>query len=213
MSEITLVASIYGLVAGIAIAGYLFLRRVVADGDFSVFRKTANVLVAPFHIMRVAAVFILVVVGVAFLLMSPYYVTYPVTTGYRYELVPVYGTLRYTDAVCSATGGYTAGSTAVVVGNACNFYERFTLGKALVNVQLLETPVRTYITQLFFRPDFVLVGLAFLIAGLILTAYFLAKANNLLYDETNKYKTYTIASELAVTASFLEKTKNFLHNQ
>jgi hypothetical protein len=193
MSEITLVASIYGLVAGIAIAGYLFLRRVVADGDFSVFRKTANILVAPFHIIRVATVFILVVVGVAFLLMSPYYVTYPVTTGYRYELVPVYGTLRYIDAVCSATGGYTAGSTAVVVGNACSFYERFTLGRALVNVQLLETPVRTYITQLFFRPDFVLAGLAFLIAGLILTAYFLAKANNLLYDLTNKRETYVTA--------------------
>jgi predicted transporter len=87
------------------------------------------------------------------------------------------------------------------------------LGKALVNAQLLETPVRTYITQLFFQPDFILVGLVFLIAGLILTAYFLTKANNLLYDETNKYKTYTIASGLAVTASFLEKTKDFLYNQ
>jgi hypothetical protein len=193
MSEIALVASIYGLVAIIAIAGYLFLRRVVADGDFSVFRKTASILVAPFHIIRVAAVFILVVVGVVFLLLSPYYVTHSITTGYRYELVPVYGTLRYIDAVCSATGGYTAGSTAVVVGNACNFYERFTLGKALVDVQLLETPVRTYITQLFFRPDFVLIGLVFLIAGLILTAYFLAKANNLLYDLTNRRETYVTA--------------------
>lgn len=193
MSEIALVASIYGLVAITAIAGYLFLRRVVADGDFSVFRKMARIVVAPFHIIRVSAAFIFVVVGVAFLLMAPYYTTYPVTTGYRYELVPVYNTLRYIDAVCSATGGYTAGSTAVVVGNACNFYERFTLGKALVNVQLLETPVRTYITQLFFRPDFVLIGLVFLIAGLILTAYFLAKANNLLYDLTNRRETYVTA--------------------
>jgi hypothetical protein len=192
MSEIALVASIYGLVAIIAIAGYLFLRRVVADGDFSVFRKTAKIVIAPFHIMRVSAA-IFVVVGVAFLLMAPYYTTYMVTTGYRYELVPVYGTLRYIDAVCSATGGYTAGSTAVVVGNACNFYERFTLGRALVDVQLLETPVRTYITQLFFRPDFVLIGLVFLIAGLILTAYFLAKANNLLYDLTNRRETYVTA--------------------
>jgi hypothetical protein len=152
------------------------------------------------------------VVGIAFLLLAPHYVTYSVTTGYQYELVPVYGTLRYIDAVCSATGGYTAGSS-IVIGNACNFYERFTLDKVLVGVQLLETPVKTYIIQLFFQPDFILIGLVFLVAGLILTAYFLAKANNELYDETNKYKTYAIASGLAMTAGFLEKTKDLLHNQ
>jgi hypothetical protein len=61
-----------------------------------------------------------VVAGIAFLLAAPYYVTFATVTGYRYTINPVYGTLRYIDSVCVATGGYVVGggdsSVVVAVG-------------------------------------------------------------------------------------------------
>jgi hypothetical protein len=64
-----------------------------------------------------------------------------------------------------------------VIANACNLYERLTLDRAVRAIEVLETPVVSYTTLLRFRPDYVLFGLVFIIAGTILTAYFLTKAN------------------------------------
>jgi hypothetical protein len=174
-------AAVFAIAILFALFGALLIRRV-SGGAMSAraaFLKPFKILVAPLHIARVAAVFILVVVGIAFLLAAPYYVTFSTVTGYRYTINPVYGTLRYLDSVCVATGGYVpgGGGSSIVVANACNLYERFTLDKAVRAIEVLETPVVTYTTLLRFRPDFVLFGLAFIIAGTILIAYFLAKAN------------------------------------
>jgi hypothetical protein len=164
-----------------AVIGAFFIRRI-SGGAMSAraaFLKPFKVLVAPLHIARVAAVFILVVVGIAFLLAAPYYLTISTVTGYRYSITPISGTLRYLDMVCRAEGGVVipGGGGGVAVSNACTFYERFTLDRAVRAIEVLETPVVSYTTLLRFRPDFVLFGLVFIIAGTILTAYFLAKAN------------------------------------
>jgi hypothetical protein len=174
-------AAVFAVAILFALFGALLIRRV-SGGAMSAraaFVKPFKILVAPLHIARVAAVFILVVVGIAFLLAAPYYTTISSVTGYRYVITPIYGTLRYLDSVCVATGGYVpgGGDSSVVVANACNLYERFTLDKAVRAIEYLETPVVSYTTLLRFRPDFVLLGLVFIIAGTILTAYFLAKAN------------------------------------
>ena len=162
-----------------AVFGAFFIRRI-SGGAMSAraaFVKPFRILVAPFYIARVGAVFVLVVAGIAFLLAAPYYVTLATVTGYRYTINPVYGTLRYLDMVCRAEGGVVLPGGSVAVSNACTFYERFTLDRAVRAIEVLETPVVSYITELRFRPDYVLFGLVFIIAGTILTAYFLTKAN------------------------------------
>jgi hypothetical protein len=174
-------AAVFAIAILFALFGALFIRRV-SGGAMSAraaFLKPFKILVAPLHIARVAAVFILVVVGIAFLLAAPYYLTISTVTGYRYTITPIYGTLRYLDSVCVATGGYVpgGGDSSVVVSNACSFYERLTLDRAVRAIEVMETPVVSYTTVLHFRPDFVLFGLAFIIAGTILTAYFLTKIN------------------------------------
>jgi hypothetical protein len=173
--------AVFAIALLFAVFGAFFIRRI-SGGAMSAraaFVKPFRILVAPFYVARVGAVFVLVVAGIAFLLAAPYYVTFATVTGYRYTINPVYGTLRYLDSVCVATGGYVpgGGDTSVVIANACNLYERLTLDKAVRAIEVLETPVVSYTTQLRFRPDFVLFGLAFIIAGTILTAYFLTKIN------------------------------------
>jgi hypothetical protein len=174
-------AAVFAIAILFALFGALFIRRV-SGGAMSAraaFLKPFKILVAPLHIARVAAVFILVVVGIAFLLAAPYYLTISTVTGYRYTITPISGTLRYLDMVCRAEGGVVipGGGGGVAVSNACTFYERFTLDRAVRAIEVLETPVVSYTTQLRFRPDFVLFGLAFIIAGTVLTAYFLSKIN------------------------------------
>jgi hypothetical protein len=173
--------AVFAIAVLFAVFGAFFIRRI-SGGAMSAraaFLKPFKILVAPLHIARVAAVFILVVVGIAFLLAAPYYITISTVTGYRYVITPIYGTLRYLDSVCVATGGYVpgGGDSSVVVANACSLYEHFTLDKAVRAIEVLETPVVSYTTLLRFRSDFVLFGLAFIIAGTILTAYFLSKIN------------------------------------
>jgi hypothetical protein len=173
--------AVFAIAILFAVIGAFFIKRI-SGGAMSAraaFLKPFKVLFAPLHIARVGAVFILVVAGIAFLLAAPYYVTFSTVTGYRYTINPVYGTLRYLDSVCVATGGYVpgGGDSSVVVANACNLYERLTLDKAVRAIEVLETPVVSYTTLLRFRPDYVLFGLVFIIAGTILTAYFLTKAN------------------------------------
>jgi hypothetical protein len=174
-------AAVFAIAILFALFGALLIRRI-SGGAMSAraaFVKPFRILVAPFYIARVGAVFVLVVAGIAFLLAAPYYVTYPTVTGYRYNINPVYGTLRYIDSVCVATGGYVVGGgdSSVVVANLCNLYERFTLDSAVTGLNIIETPVVSYTTELRFRPDYALYGLAFIIAGTILTAYFLTKIN------------------------------------
>jgi len=173
--------AVFAIAILFAVIGAFFIRRI-SGGAMSAraaFVKPFKILVAPFYIARVGAVFVLVVAGIAFLLAAPYYVTFATVTGYRYTITPISGTLRYLDMVCRAEGGVVipGGGGGVAVSNACSFYERFTLDRAVRAIEVLETPVVSYTTLLHFRSDFVLFGLVFIIVGTILTAYFLTKAN------------------------------------
>jgi hypothetical protein len=181
---VELVAGIFGVAALFAIAGAIFVNRISggAVSTKSLIVKPFKILLAPLYMLKVFAVFVFVAIGVAFLLMAPFYITYPQTTGYRYTLELQKSPLRYLDMVCKPTGGYVKGSgegAAVGVGYDCVFHERFTLDRAVIHADLYEYPVTTYYTVLLFRPDYVLLGIAFTIIGCILTAYFLARSNTL----------------------------------
>jgi hypothetical protein len=167
-----LVAGIFGVAALFAVAGALFINRV-SGGAVSVRSlvvKPFAILLAPLYMLRVLAVFVFIAIGVAFLLMAPFYITYSQTTGYRYVLESQKSPLRYIDQSCSQ------GTFGELL---CSFVERLTLDRAVINAELHEYPIRTYYTVLLFRPDYVLFGLVFTVIGCILTAYFLARSNTL----------------------------------
>jgi hypothetical protein len=178
--------AVYGFVAAFLVAGYLFLRRVT-DGDFSVFRKTGRVVSAPFHIPKVAISFIPIAIGVALLILSPYYHTTYATTGYRYSLNIDSSPLQYVDNVCIPTA--LAGPS---IGFQCRQFERFTNDPAVTSVSLVETPVQTPITILLFRQEYVASGFYLILLGLILTAYFLTRANNEFYIPSRREE-YVVA--------------------
>jgi len=181
---VELVAGIFGIAALFAIAGAIFINRI-SGGAVSIKSlavKPFKILLSPLYMLKVFAVFVFVAIGIAFLLMAPFYITYPQITGYRYTLELQKSPLRYLDMTCKPTGGYTLGSgsgAAVGVGYDCVFHERYTLDRAVVHANLYEYPVTTYYTVLLFRPDYVLLGLVFTIVGCILAAYFLAHSNTL----------------------------------
>jgi hypothetical protein len=163
--------AIFAIAILFAVIGAFFIKRI-SGGAMSAraaFVKPFKILVAPFYVARVGAVFVLVVAGIAFLLAAPYYVTFPTVTGYRYDVLLTFSPLRYIDQSCS--------QDSQTLAVACRFVERLTIDRAVTKLELIESPVRTYVTQLHFRTDFILFGLAFIIAGTILTAYFLSKIN------------------------------------
>jgi hypothetical protein len=170
--SVELVVGIFGIAALFTIVGAIFVNRISggAVSTKSLIVKPFKILLAPLYMLKVFAVFIFVAIGVAFLLMAPFYITYPQITGYRYSLELQKAPLRYLDMVCKPTGG---------IGYDCVFRERYTLDRAVVHANLYEYPVTTYHTVLLFRPDYVLLSLVFTIVGCILTAYFLARSNTL----------------------------------
>jgi hypothetical protein len=180
--SLELVLAVYGIAILFTVAGALFINRISgrAIPIKSLAAKPFKILFSPLYIPKVTVAFIFVAIGIAFILLAPFYVTYSQTTGYRYVLELQKSPLRYLDVVCKPTGGYVKGSgegAAVGVGYDCVFHERFTLDRAVVHANLYEYPITTYYTVLHFRPDYVLFGLLFTIVGCILTAYFLARAN------------------------------------
>jgi hypothetical protein len=182
--SVELAVGIFGIAALFAIVGAIFVNRISggAVSTKSLIVKPFKILLAPLYMLRVFAVFIFVAIGVAFLLMAPFYITYPQITGYRYSLELQKSPLRYLDMACKPTGGTVLGAgqgASVSVGYDCVFHERYTLDRAVVHANLYEYPVTTYHTVLLFRPDYVLLGLVFTIVGCILTAYFLARSNTM----------------------------------
>ena len=173
---LSLVLGVFGVALLFLVLGAFFIRKISggAASARSIVVKPFKIIVAPFHTIRVAAVFVFVVVGIAFLLMAPYYVVYQQVTGYRYSLEVTRNPLRYIDAVCNPVG---ANPETGAVSAACRFIARYTLDRAVTGASLIETPVYTTYVNMLLRPDYVLLGLVFLIAGAILTAYFLAKSN------------------------------------
>jgi len=171
-----LLLAVYGVAILFLVAGAFVINRVSgrAMAVRSFLAKPFRILLAPLYVARAAAVFVLVAVGIAFLLMAPYYVAYQQVTGYRYSLEVTRNPLRYIDAVCNPVG---ANPETGAVSAACRFIVRYTLDRAVTGASLIETPVYTTYVNMMLRPDYVLLGLVFLIAGAILTAYFLAKSN------------------------------------
>ena len=179
MSQYILLASVYALVLAVMVAGYIFLHRVT-DGEFSVFRKTAKIFFAWAYIPKVAVVTILLAVGVAFLITAQGYHTYTTVTGYQYTLIPTYSTLRYLDMVCHT---YISQTDPITAGESCSFIQRFTMDKAVTNIDFHEIPVVTRQVITYLKPDNILFGMSFIILGLLLAAVFFVRANNELSKE------------------------------
>ncbi|MEM2941386.1 MAG: hypothetical protein QW304_07560 [Thermoproteota archaeon] len=173
-------------VAVFMLGGYLFLRKIGAEQPFNAVKKPIRILFAPFYIPKVALAVFFLALGIAFFMAAPYYHTYQIVTGYRYRLELESNVLRYLDSICSAT---RADLETKMVGQACSFLTRYTLDRAVTSARLVETPVYTGVSQLFLRADFVLLGIAFTLVGLILTAYFLVKANNRLSGQLITHQT------------------------
>jgi hypothetical protein len=168
--SLELVLAVYGIAILFTVAGALFINRISgrAIPIKSLAAKPFKILFSPLYIPKVTVAFIFVAIGIAFILLAPFYITYSQTTGYRYVLELQKSPLRYIDQSC------VQGTFGELF---CSFVDRLTLDRAVIDAKLLEYPTTTYYTVLLFRPDYVLFGLAFTIIGCILAAYFLARAN------------------------------------
>ena len=122
--------------------------------------------------LKVLVVVVLIAAGLAVIGAAPRWWTYEVTTGYSYRLEKHIEYQPIMDYYCKLI------TTPMGSSQVCDYVTRWV--KAY-KYSLVETPVTTHFQTWYLEMGHVLIGLALIIAGLIVAAYSLVKANNELY--------------------------------
>ena len=161
------------------IFGGLFLNKISGKylGKGHLFKQTWKIVFAwitpPWRrALKVFVAVALIAGGLAMIGLSPRWWTYETTTGYSYRLEKHVEYQPILDYYCKLI------TTPMGASQVCDYVTRWV---KTYRYELVESPVVTHFQTWYLEMGHVLIGMALIIAGLIVGAYFLAKANNQLY--------------------------------
>ena len=123
--------------------------------------------------LKVFVVVILIAGGLVMIGLAPRWWTYEVTTGYSYRLEEHVKYQPILDYYCRLV------TTPIGQSQVCGYVTRWV---KTYTYELVEEPVTTHFQVWYLEMGHVLVGVALIIAGLIVASYFMVKANNQLYE-------------------------------
>jgi len=168
------------LAVGVSAAGGLFLSRVSGRryGFRALWRSVGSVL-GRLRGARVASVVSLTIAGLVLMASAPRAEYVAVETGYRYHLQEESGYVSIPDVYCVPSHAYPTGSEGTYRVECAWTETQHPI--TIYRYRLWEIPVYSSIPLYWLDPGVFFVGFSLVCAALLLTAYWLARANNRLY--------------------------------
>lgn len=166
-------AFVWILVFLATVFGGLFLRKITGGevGVKYVAKKTAKTVFAWAFNVKVGVVIALVILGILFLALAPRGMVLMMPTGKAYRLIENVEYQGVPDVRCHVVKNPNTGE----IGTECVTDTHYV---KVYRYTLIGRTIYSYMPLRWLDPGFVLLGMAFICAALILTAIWMVRANN-----------------------------------